>query len=192
MPEEHRNLFNENGGLSLFTLHGATYLGLKTEGDVRERAQRDRSAPGAGHLRHRDRVPRLDLPDGAHDAPRGTRASAAARSSACWSSRRSAGWCASKLEGWAFIATAVVIVAFFSTLFLNLYPNVLVSSVSTHYDLTIVASASHRYTLEVMSWVALIFTPLVLLYQSWTYWIFKKRVSRPGEASEAPRSATNV
>ena len=67
---------------------------------------------------------------------------------------------------------------------LNLYPNVLVSSVSTANTLTIVGSASHRYTLEVMSWVALIFTPFVLVYQSWTYWIFKKRVSRPGAPSE--------
>jgi cytochrome d ubiquinol oxidase subunit II len=50
--------------------------------------------------------------------------------------------------------------------------------------LTIVGSASHRYTLEVMSWVALIFTPLVLLYQGWTYWIFKKRVGRPSATTE--------
>ena len=91
------------------------------------------------------------------------------------------------LEGWAFIATALTILALFTTMFLNLYPNVLVSSVSAHFDLTMVASASHRYTLEVMSWVALIFTPFVLLYQSWTYWIFKKRVGRPGSANDAPK-----
>jgi cytochrome d ubiquinol oxidase subunit II len=72
-------------------------------------------------------------------------------------------------------------------MFLNLYPNVLVSSVSPHFDLTMVASASHRYTLEVMSWVALIFTPFVLLYQSWTYWIFKKRVGRLGSPTTRPR-----
>jgi cytochrome d ubiquinol oxidase subunit II len=50
-----------------------------------------------------------------------------------------------------------------------------------------VSSASHRYTLEVMSWVALIFTPFVLLYQSWTYWIFKKRVGRPDAPKDAPK-----
>ncbi len=55
----------------------------------------------------------------------------------------------------------------------------LVSSVRSTYDVTIAASASHPYTLTVMSWVALVFTPLVLLYQGWTYWVFKKRVSRP-------------
>src|ERR1019366_4995488 len=90
-----------------------------------------------------------------------------------------------RLEGWAFIGTGLVIVAFFTTMMLNLYPNVLVSSVASSDSLTIVGSASHPYTLEVMSWVALIFTPIVLAYQSWTYWIFKKRVSRPSAASES-------
>jgi len=89
-----------------------------------------------------------------------------------------------RLEGWAFIGTGLVIVAFFTTMMLNLYPHVLVSSVSPSDSLTIVGSASHRYTLEVMSWVALIFTPLVLLYQGWTYWIFKKRVGRPSATTE--------
>ena len=97
-----------------------------------------------------------------------------------------------RLEGWAFVATSLTIVAFFTTLLLNLYPNVLVSSVSAHFNLTIVASASHPYTLKVMSWVALIFTPLVLLYQSWTYWIFKKRVRRPGSQSDADLDTINV
>ncbi len=170
------------GGLStllLFTLHGATYLGLKSDGDVRVRAQAmaTRLAPltfvvvtaflawtyQTAHTNHRvGLVPPL-LPIV------GLLALAAV------------GWLARDLlEGWAFIATAVVIVAFFATLLLNLYPNVLVSSLGSQYNLTIAAAASHRYTLEVMSWVALAFTPFVLLYQSWTYWIFKKRVSRPG------------
>ncbi len=172
--------------LSLFTLHGATYLGLKTEGDVRVRARAIamRLAPvtfvivlaflawtyqTAHTIHHEGLVPPL-LPIV------GLLALAAV------------GWLVrDHLEGWAFIATALTILALFTTMFLNLYPNVLVSSVSAHFDLTMVASASHRYTLEVMSWVALIFTPFVLLYQSWTYWIFKKRVGRPGSANDAPK-----
>ena len=71
---------------------------------------------------------------------------------------------------------------------MNLYPNVLVSASTRHDNLTIVATASHPYTLKVMSWVALIFTPFVLLYQSWTYWIFRKRVRRPGDASDVARA----
>ncbi|MGD1014805.1 MAG: cytochrome d ubiquinol oxidase subunit II, partial [Acidimicrobiales bacterium] len=172
--------------LSLFTLHGATYLGLKTEGDVRVRARAIamRLAPvtfvivlafltwtyqTAHTMHHEGLVPPL-LPIVGLVALAGV------------------GWLVrDHLEGWAFIATALAIVALFTTMLLNLYPNVLVSSVSPHFDLTMVASASHRYTLEVMSWVALIFTPFVLLYQSWTYWIFKKRVGRPGSPKDAPK-----
>jgi len=66
----------------------------------------------------------------------------------------------------------VVIVAFFATLFLNLYPT---SDLFGESTLTSRSwRARHTLHAEVMSWVALIFTPLVLLYQSWTYWIFKK------------------
>jgi cytochrome d ubiquinol oxidase subunit II len=172
--------------LSLFTLHGATYLGLKTEGDVRVRARAIamRLAPvtfaivlaflawtyqTAHTMHHEGLVPPL-LPI----------VGLVALASVGWLVR-------DHLEGWAFIATALAIVALFTTMLLNLYPNVLVSSVSPHFDLTMVASASHRYTLEVMSWVALIFTPFVLLYQSWTYWIFKKRVGRPDAPKDAPK-----
>jgi cytochrome d ubiquinol oxidase subunit II len=84
-----------------------------------------------------------------------------------------------RLEGWAFVGTALVVLLFFVTLLLNLYPNVLVSSVNPHFDLTIVGSASHTYTLKVMSIVAVIFTPFVLLYQGWSYWVFRQRVRRP-------------
>jgi cytochrome d ubiquinol oxidase subunit II len=164
--------------LSLFTLHGATYLGLKAEGEVRERARAIavRLAPVtfvivtaflgwtylSAHARHHvGLVPPL-LPI----------LGVLVLAGVSWLA-------AERLEGWAFVATALVIVCFFTTLLLNLYPNVLVSSISAADNLTIVQSASHRYTLEVMSWVALIFTPVVLAYQSWTYWVFRRRVRRP-------------
>jgi cytochrome d ubiquinol oxidase subunit II len=176
--------------LSLFTLHGATYLGLKAGGDVHERARAIalRLAPvtfvvvlgflvwtylSAHSMHHTGLVPPL-LPI----VGLGVLASVA------WLVR-------DRLEGWAFAATALVIVAFFTTLLLDLYPNVLVSSVSAHNDVTIAAAASHPYTLKVMSWVALIFTPFVLLYQSWTYWIFRKRVRRPGDASDVREPVTS-
>ncbi len=168
--------------LSLFTLHGAAYLALKADGDVRERASAiaARLAPlsfvvvtaflawtylSARSMHHEGLVPPL-LPI----------LGLGALAAVTWLTRE-------RLEGWAFVATAVSIVALFTTLLLNLYPNVLVSSISPAYDITIVSSASHPYTLTVMSWVALIFTPLVLAYQSWTYWIFRRRIRRPGEAS---------
>ena len=85
-----------------------------------------------------------------------------------------------KLEGWAFVAMAVGLVCLVATIFLNLYPRVMVSSISPAYNLTIGNSASAPYTLKVMTIVALIFTPLVLVYQGWSYWVFRARVrARP-------------
>jgi cytochrome d ubiquinol oxidase subunit II len=57
----------------------------------------------------------------------------------------------------------------------------MVSSISPAYDLTIGNSASAPYTLKVMTIVALIFTPLVLVYQGWSYWVFRGRLSRPAQ-----------
>jgi cytochrome d ubiquinol oxidase subunit II len=61
----------------------------------------------------------------------------------------------------------------------------MVSSISPAYNLTIGNSASAPYTLKVMTIVALIFTPLVLVYQGWSYWVFRARVRRPGDPVEA-------
>jgi cytochrome d ubiquinol oxidase subunit II len=84
-----------------------------------------------------------------------------------------------KLEGWAFVAMAVGLICLVATIFLNLYPRVMVSSISPSYDLTIGNSASAPYTLKVMTIVALVFTPIVLVYQGWSYWVFRARVVRP-------------
>ena len=83
-----------------------------------------------------------------------------------------------KLDGWAFVATGLAIVLITATIFLNLYPRVMPSSISAANDLTIWNAASTHYTLKVMTIVALIFTPIVLLYQGWTYWVFRKRIRR--------------
>jgi cytochrome d ubiquinol oxidase subunit II len=82
-----------------------------------------------------------------------------------------------RLEGWAFVATAVTIVLVTATIFLNLYPRVMVSSLGPANSLTIDNAASGHYTLRLMAIVAGIFTPLVLAYQGWTYWVFRKRVT---------------
>ena len=88
------------------------------------------------------------------------------------------------LEGSAFTAMAVTIGAAIITLFLALYPNVLPSSTAVG-GLTIENASSSEYTLRVMLWVALIMTPLVLGYQGWTYWVFRKRVTRSQIPAEA-------
>ncbi|QIG39864.1 cytochrome d ubiquinol oxidase subunit II [Microbacterium sp. 4R-513] len=81
-------------------------------------------------------------------------------------------------EGWAFALGAATIVAAVLALWFALFPNVMPSTTDAANSLTIENASSTDYTLTIMSWAALIFLPLVLLYQGWTYWIFRKRVSR--------------
>ena len=77
---------------------------------------------------------------------------------------------------WAFTMTGLGAIAVVVTLFTSLYPRVMVSSTDFANSLTVSGTASQHYTLQVMSIVALIFVPLVLLYQGWTYHVFRARV----------------
>ena len=78
--------------------------------------------------------------------------------------------------GLAFVSTIVTIAATLVTFFLMLYPDVMISTIDPAYSLTIYNSSSSPYTLQIMTVVALIFVPLVLLYQGWSYWVFRKRI----------------
>ncbi|MCL4395227.1 MAG: cytochrome d ubiquinol oxidase subunit II, partial [Chloroflexi bacterium] len=80
-------------------------------------------------------------------------------------------------DGWAFVATAVTVVTTVFTIFLTLFPRVMVSSTDPSYSLTIYNASSSPYTLTVMTVVALVFVPIVLIYQGWTYYVFRQRVS---------------
>jgi cytochrome d ubiquinol oxidase subunit II len=82
-----------------------------------------------------------------------------------------------KMEGWAFIMTSLHIVLTQVTFFTLMFPRVMISSLNPDWSLTIYNASSSQYTLTVMSIVALIFVPIVLAYQGWTYYIFRKRVS---------------
>src|SRR4029077_7771333 len=94
-------------------------------------------------------------------------------------------------EGWAFTGTALTLVLAVATLFGDLWPNVLPSSTSHAYSLTVANASSAHYTLVVMSWVAIIFTPVVLGYQGWTYWVFRKRLTTSDipAVGQAPKTA---
>lgn len=81
-------------------------------------------------------------------------------------------------EGWAFGFGAATVVFAVLTLWFALFPNVMVSSTDPNFSLTIENASSTDYTLTIMTWAAVIFLPLVLLYQGWTYWVFRKRVTR--------------
>ncbi|MBE0686393.1 MAG: cytochrome d ubiquinol oxidase subunit II [Anaerolineaceae bacterium] len=82
-----------------------------------------------------------------------------------------------KRNGWAFFMNCLAIIFSASTIFLILYPRVLVSSIDPIYNLTIMNSASGEYTLRIMTIIALIFVPIVIAYQTWTYWVFRKRIT---------------
>ncbi len=80
-------------------------------------------------------------------------------------------------DGWAFVFSSLTILLAVTTLFVGLFPNVMVSSIDAAYNLTVTNASSQQYTLTVMTVVAVIMTPVVLLYQGWTYWVFRKRIS---------------
>jgi cytochrome d ubiquinol oxidase subunit II len=81
-------------------------------------------------------------------------------------------------EGWAFAMTTLTIATSLITLFMILFPRVMISSLDPAYSLTIDNAASGPYTLTVMTVVALVFVPIVLAYQAWSYWVFRKRVEK--------------
>ena len=74
--------------------------------------------------------------------------------------------------------TALAIVATVVTIFLTLFPRVLISSTDPKFNLTIYNASSSPYTLTIMTIVAVIFVPIVLAYQGWTYYVFRQRVSK--------------
>ena len=84
-------------------------------------------------------------------------------------------------DGLTFAATALAMAATVGSLFAALYPNVLVSSTSAGFNLTVQNTASGDYALQVMTITAAIFLPLVLLYQAWAYVVFRRRLSPPAE-----------
>ncbi|MDV3129232.1 cytochrome d ubiquinol oxidase subunit II [Mycobacterium sp. 21AC1] len=80
-------------------------------------------------------------------------------------------------EGWAFVYTTIVVAAVVILLFGSLFPNLVPSTLNPDWSLTIYNGSSSPYTLKIMTWAALIFAPLVVVYQAWTYWVFRKRIS---------------
>jgi len=81
-------------------------------------------------------------------------------------------------DGWAFFAGMLTVMFAVVMLFSALFPFVMPSTIDPAYSLTIANASSTPYTLQIMSWTALIALPLVIAYQTWTYWVFRKRVTR--------------
>src|ERR1700729_917417 len=89
-------------------------------------------------------------------------------------------------DGWAFTASGFAIAAAIGEIFIALYPNVMVSSTNHAYNLTVNNSAAGHYGLVVMTVVAVLFFPIVLLYQGWSFHVFRRRVSAPPEPETQP------
>ena len=82
-----------------------------------------------------------------------------------------------KQNGWAFAMMGVHLALTLVACFQIMFPRVMISSTDPAFSLTIYNASSSPYTLKVMSIIALIFLPVVLAYQIWTYWVFRKRVT---------------
>ena len=175
--------------LALFTLHGALFTALKTTGELRRRA--NAVARGLALAAILAGGGFLAWTEASHRAGAGGWTGTGIASVACAALAAVALIGAAlangaKREGLAFAANAAAIAAATATLFTALYPNVLPSTVSGAYSLTVANASSAASTLRVMTVVAVIFLPLVLAYQGWTYWVFRKRVTGPAAAPAAP------
>ncbi|MFJ9807379.1 cytochrome d ubiquinol oxidase subunit II [Streptomyces sp. NPDC101158] len=156
--------------LSLFTFHGAVFAALKTVGDIRTRARA--LALKLGLVTAVLALAFL----GWTQADNGDGWSLVALLVAVVALVGAIGAIRIGREGWSFALSGVTVAAAVAMLFLTLFPNVMPSSLDPAWSLTVTNASSSPYTLKIMTWCAAIATPLVLLYQSWTYWVFRKRI----------------
>ncbi|MDK1346255.1 cytochrome d ubiquinol oxidase subunit II [Streptomyces sp. 378] len=156
--------------LALFTFHGTVFVGLKTVGEIRERARK--LALRVGLVTALLALAFLLWTQ----ADRGDGASFVAMVAAVASLLVALVAARAGREGWAFALSGLTIVATVAMLFLTLFPNVMPSTLNPDWSLTVTNASSSPYTLKIMTWCAGIATPIVLLYQGWTYWVFRKRI----------------
>ncbi|MFJ5150640.1 cytochrome d ubiquinol oxidase subunit II [Streptomyces sp. NPDC088353] len=156
--------------LTLFTFHGTVFTALKTVGDIRERARK--LALRVGLVTAVAALVFL-LWTQAHT---GNGRSLVALVVAVVTLVSALVANQVGREGWAFALSGVTIVAAVAMLFLSLFPNVMPSTLNADWSLTVTNASSSPYTLKIMTWCAGIATPIILLYQGWTYWVFRKRI----------------
>jgi cytochrome d ubiquinol oxidase subunit II len=159
--------------LALFTTHGAVFLALKTDGEIRVRA--NKIAGQVGLVAAVLAVLFGVWTQLAHSNNTLVSGVILAVVVVAWVAALGANRVGR--EGWAFLASAVTMLGVVVFLFACLYPNVMPSSTNPDATLTISNAMNSEYTLTIMTWVAVIMTPIVLAYQAWTYWVFRKRLS---------------
>lgn len=158
--------------LTLFWLQGLIFITLKTEGDIKARARA--LAIKVGVVCTVLAATFLLWTVFAHFSILGLALTAVAALSLVAAQVANI----KNRDGIAFALLVVTIITAVGSLFAALFPNVFPSTTNAAFSLTVDNARSSDYTLGVMSWVAAIMLPLVLAYQGWTYWVFKKRVSR--------------
>ena len=157
--------------LLLFLVHGALFIALKTDGEIRHRARAFALKVGLGAA-----VAAVVFLLWTQ-VETGTVASAVAFVAAAVALLAGLSQARVAREGWAFLGTFVAITIGVAGLFLALFPDVMPTSLSDGAGLTTANAAATPYTLKIMTVVAVIFTPVVLAYQGWTYWVFRKRIA---------------
>lgn len=171
------SLYTLIGGVTwllLFILNGAIFISLKTEGKLAEKASQ--VAKKAGLLA----IPVVILQDvliyfqtdlfqslGAVIVLLAALAALTGALICLWISR----------HGWAMAANGLAIALSTLAIFWGLFPRLMVSSLNPEWSLTIYNASSSPYTLKVMTIVALTMVPIVLVYQGWTYWVFRQRIN---------------
>jgi cytochrome d ubiquinol oxidase subunit II len=158
--------------VAICVLHGATFITLKTTGDVADRAARvaARSGPAVVLIVIGWAV-WTHITAGKGFWPNPVEIGIViVVIAAAWLAHDQRG-------GWAFTCSTITIALAMLTLFTDLYPNVMISSTNSAYNLTIANTASPSYTLKLMSIVAIVFLPVVLAYTAWNYYVFRKRIS---------------
>jgi cytochrome d ubiquinol oxidase subunit II len=164
--------------LTLSLLHGATFLTLRTTGEIRDRARAAGRRIGVVAI-----VVNLAwviwtlVVIGGGTVPEPTQIFGLLAVIGAQQLART------NYDGWAFAASAFAIAAAIGQLFVALYPNVMISSTNHAYNLTVNNAAAGHYPLVVMTVVAVLLMPIVLLYQGWSFHVFRRRLSAPPTSS---------
>jgi cytochrome d ubiquinol oxidase subunit II len=156
--------------LTLFTFHGAVFAALKTVGDIRGRARQLAQRVGlVAAVLALAFLLWTQAVSGDGKSLVALVAAVATLVAALVANRAGR-------EGWSFTLSGATIVAAVAMLFLTLFPNVMPSTLDADWSLTVTNASSSPYTLKIMTWLTVIALPVVLLYQGWTYWVFRKRI----------------
>ena len=169
--------------VALFLFHGAIFLALKTRGEVHERAKAFAEriglgvlAGGGAWLLWSNLAYGIGLPGWI------LMVIAAAGLLLAWFMVRA------DRDGWAFVGTAVATAVIAIGIFLRMFPDLGFDNSAAARPLNIVTASASQLTLTIMTWTAVVFVPIVLGYQAWTYWVFRRRLSTKNIPDDVPES----